>query len=114
MTRGEILGSRYSNSRKRCSCKQCSGKQDDCWDVFEECKKNMKSKIRHVTVAVYKELEMVRKLVNRSVRITTGSNNYAGTVSSVTCDVVKLANSAGVVTVIISVCKIEAIEPLLT
>ena len=58
MTRGEILGSRYSNSRKRCSCKQCSGKQDDCWDVFEECKKNMKSKIRHVTVAVYKELEM--------------------------------------------------------
>ncbi|MBL2480624.1 exosporium protein ExsK, partial [Klebsiella pneumoniae] len=52
--------------------------------------------------------------VNRSVRITTGTNNYAGTVSSVTCDVVKLANSAGVVTVIISVCKIEAIEPLLT
>ncbi len=35
----------------------------------------------------------LRKLVNRSVRITTGSNNYAGTVSSVTCDVVKLANS---------------------
>ncbi len=56
----------------------------------------------------------LRKLVNRSVRITTGTNNYAGTVSSVTCDVVKLANSAGVVTVIISVCKIEAIEPLLT
>lgn len=82
---------------------------------LKSVKKNMKSKIRHVTVAVYKELEMsLRKLVNRSVRITTGTNNYAGTVSSVTCDVVKLANSAGVVTVIISVCKIEAIEPLLT
>lgn len=47
------------------------------------------------------------------MRINTGSNEYAGTVSSVTCDIVKLTNNAGVVT-IISVCKIEAIVPLLT
>lgn len=53
MIRGEILGYRYSNSKKKCSCKQ-----DDCWDAFEECKKNMKNKIKHAIVAVYKGLEM--------------------------------------------------------
>ncbi|AXO98552.1 hypothetical protein BCJMU51_2422 [Bacillus cereus] len=109
------MGSRYSNSRKKCSCKQCSCKQDDCWDVFEECKKEHEEQNKACDCCCVQGIrDELRKLVNRSVRITTGTNNYAGTVSSVTCDVVKLANSAGVVTVIISVCKIEAIEPLLT
>ncbi|MCU4989902.1 hypothetical protein OCF10_13270 [Bacillus cereus] len=115
------MGYRYSNSRKKCSCKQCSCKQcsckqDDCWDVFEECKKEHEEQNKACDCCCVQGIrDELRKLVNRSVRITTGSNNnYAGTVSSVTCDVVKLANSAGVVTVIISVCKIEAIEPLLT
>ena len=57
MTRGEILGSRYSNSRKSVHVNSVQANRMIV-DVFEECKKNMKSKIRHVTVAVYKELEM--------------------------------------------------------
>lgn len=49
MIRGEVLGSRFNNCKKKCTCKQ-----DDCWEVFEECKNSM----RNVIILVYKELEM--------------------------------------------------------
>ncbi|CAM3918780.1 MULTISPECIES: exosporium protein ExsK [Bacillus cereus group] len=104
------MGYRYSNSKKKCTCKQ-----DDCWDAFEECKKEHEEQNKKCDCCCVQGIrDELKKLVNRAARITTVGNNYEGTVYSVTCDVVKLANSAGVVTVIISVCNIEAIEPLLT
>ncbi|GAB6429776.1 exosporium protein ExsK [Bacillus luti] len=103
------MGYRYSNSKKKCTCKQ-----DDCWDAFEECKKEQEEQNKKCDCCCVQGIkDELKKLVNRAVRINTESNEYAGTVTSVTCDVVKLTNSAGVVT-IISVCKIEAIVPLLT
>ncbi|PFM61532.1 hypothetical protein COJ48_21230, partial [Bacillus cereus] len=46
--------------------------------------------------------------------INTEGRTYVGTVSSVACDVVKLAAIPGSVAAIISVCKIEAIIPPVT
>lgn len=54
------------------------------------------------------------KLVNQTVRIDTGGHSYVGTVSSVSCDVVKLAAIPGSSAAIISLCKIEAIVPATT
>ena len=53
----------------------------------------------------------LKKLINKTVRINTEGRTYIGTVSSVTCDVVKLAAIPGSVAAIISLCKIEAILP---
>ncbi|PGL50834.1 hypothetical protein CN926_31345, partial [Bacillus thuringiensis] len=33
------MGSRFNNCKKKCTCKQ-----DDCWEVFEECKKEQHEK----------------------------------------------------------------------
>ena len=114
MTRGEILGSRYSNSRKSVHVNSVQANRMIVGMFLKSVKEHEEQNKACDCCCVQGIRDELRKLVNRSVRITTGSNNYAGTVSSVTCEVVKLANSAGVVTVIISVCKIEAIEPLLT
>lgn len=56
----------------------------------------------------------LKKLINRTVQINTEGRTYVGTVSSVSCDVVKLAAIPGSVAVIISICKIEAIFPPVT
>ncbi len=56
----------------------------------------------------------LKKLINRTVQINTEGRTYVGTVSSVSCDVVKLAAIPGSVGVIISICKIEAIFPPVT
>ncbi|HDR6268796.1 MULTISPECIES: exosporium protein ExsK [Bacillus cereus group] len=104
------MGSRFNNCKKKCRCKQ-----DDCWDAFEECKKEHEEQNKKCDCCCVQGIrDELKKLVHSAVRITTTGNNFEGTVSSVTCDVVRLANSAGVVTVIVSVCKIEAIELLLT
>ncbi|CAM4187437.1 hypothetical protein CN575_03930 [Bacillus wiedmannii] len=98
------MGSRFNNCRKKCTCKH-----DDCWDVFEECKKEQHEKCDSSCVQGIRD--ELKKLINKTVRINTEGRTYIGTVSSVTCDVVKLAAIPGSVAAIISLCKIEAILP---
>ncbi|GAB6550710.1 hypothetical protein AT258_18355 [Bacillus wiedmannii] len=101
------MGSRFNNCKKKCNCKQ-----DDCWDVFEECKKEQNEKCDDSCVQGIRD--ELKKLVNQTVQINTEGRTYVGTISSVSCDVVKLAAIPGAVGVIISICKIEAIFPPVT
>ncbi|WP_433772167.1 hypothetical protein [Bacillus wiedmannii] len=101
------MGSRFNNCRKKCTCKH-----DDCWDAFEECKKEQNEKCDNSCVQGIRD--ELKKLVNRTVQIQTEGRTYVGIVSSVTCDVVKLAAIPGSVAAIISLCKIVAIIPPVT
>jgi hypothetical protein len=104
------LGSRFNNCKKKCSCKQ-----DDCWDVFEECKKEQEEQNAKCDCCCVQGIkDELKKLVNKTVLINTEGRTYVGTISSVTCDVVKLAAIPGSSAAIISICKIEAILPQTT
>ncbi|HDR7795373.1 TPA: hypothetical protein QCY19_004048 [Bacillus luti] len=96
----------YQNSN--CN-KKNSGKKDECWDAFEKCKEEQNANCDCCCVQGIKD--ELKKLVNQTVQINTGGRTYVGSVSAVTCDVVKLAAIPGSVGVIISLCEIEAIFP---
>ncbi|MGE6599185.1 hypothetical protein [Bacillus proteolyticus] len=101
------MGSRFNNCKKKCTCKQ-----DDCWEIFEECNKEKHEKCDNSCVQGIRD--ELKKLINRTVQINREGRTYVGTVSSVSCDVVKLTAIPGSVGVIISICKIEAIFPPVT
>ncbi|KFN01802.1 hypothetical protein D0U04_23470 [Bacillus clarus] len=87
--------------------KKCSGHHDDCWDKFEECKREHNERCDCCCVQGIRD--ELKKLVNHTVRIDTEGHSYAGIVTSVSCDVVKLAAIPGSHPAIVSLCKIEAI-----
>lgn len=87
------------------SCSGC----DECWNQYEECKKQQNQSCDGCCVQGIKNV--LTSLKNQTVQIDTQGRSYVGVVSTVNCDVVQLGASTGTIATIISICQIEAIIP---